>query len=99
MVEDFKKPVDPNKPVASELPFQFPLLSDFPSLFQIFFLSPDQSQSVEILETREIDFEEIIERVKAGESVFIKNKHPKLFESGSTMNETDKQNFGFFAYY
>ena len=43
--------------------------------FQIFFLSHDQSQNVEVVETGEIDFGEIIQRLQMGESVFIKNKN------------------------
>ena len=43
-------------------------------LFQVFFLSNDHSQNVEIVETDEIDYEEILQRLKMGESVFIKTK-------------------------
>jgi hypothetical protein len=43
-------------------------------LFQVFFLSHDQSQNVEVLETDEIDFQEIIYHLEKGESIFIKSK-------------------------
>lgn len=49
------------------------------SLFQIFFLSQDWSQSVEVVETNEIDFLEITQRLKHGESIFIKNKDQEPF--------------------
>ena len=42
--------------------------------FQIFFLTNDQNESVEVLETDTIDFEEILQHLTMGESVFIKHK-------------------------
>ena len=87
MSDDVTEAVKTNKPVAPELLFQSPLPPDVPSLFQIFFLSQDQDQSVEVVETEEIDFGEIIERLKLGESVFIKNKNPEMLESRSKMNK------------
>lgn len=99
MGDDATKPVETSKPATSELKFQFPSSYAFPSLFQIFFLSPDQNQNVEILETGEIDFEEIIERLNAGESVFIKNKNQTLLESCPKMNKTDEKNLGYFTHY
>ncbi len=78
---------DLDKKVTSELPMPSPIPSEKHMLFQIFFLDYDQSQSVEVVETDEIDFGEIIQRLKMGESVFIKYKnteklepHPKLKE-------------------
>ena len=91
MSDNVTKAVKTEKPVAPELLFETPLSSDFPSLFQIFFLSQDQNQSVEVVETGEIDFGEIIERLKMGESVFIKNKNSEILESRSKMNKEEEQ--------
>ena len=88
MSDNVTKAVKTDKPVAPELLFETPLSSDFPSLFQIFFLSQDQNQSVEVVE---IDFGEIIERLKMGESVFIKNKNSEILESRSKMNKEKEQ--------
>lgn len=96
MSDDVTEAVKTNKPVAPELLFQSPLPSDVPSLFQIFFLSQDQDQSVEVVETEEIDFGEIIERLKVGESVFIKNKNPEILESRSKMNKEEEQKLWYF---
>ena len=63
--------------VASEMLMQFP--SGKSMLFQIFFLANDQSQSVEVVETDEMDFGEIIQRLKMGESVFIKYKNSEAY--------------------
>jgi hypothetical protein len=41
-------------------------------LFQLFFLQDDYNQSVEVEETQNIDFKELIKRLNRGESVFIK---------------------------
>ena len=59
--------------------------SDNP-LLQIFFLTQDESQGVEVLETNEIDFDEILQHLKMGETVFIKNKNQRIFESHHGMN-------------
>jgi hypothetical protein len=77
--------------------FQSSISSDFPSMFQIFFLSQDQNQSVEVVETEEIDFWELIGRLNVGESVFIKNKNLKTFESRLKMNNEDTQKRGYFT--
>lgn len=72
---DFEMTHDEN--VASEVLMQFP--SGKSMLFQIFFLANDQSQSVEVVETDEMDFGEIIQRLKMGESVFIKYKNSEAY--------------------
>ena len=64
-------------------------------LFQIFFLSHDQNQSVEVVETEQIDFGEITQRLKMGESVFIKYKNPEILESCSRINREEEQNWYF----
>jgi hypothetical protein len=53
---------------------QAPVPSEDSLWFQIFFLTNDQSESVEVLETDTIDFEEILQHLTMGESVFIKHK-------------------------
>jgi hypothetical protein len=70
-----------DKEVAEETMMQSPFPSKESTLFQIFFLVHDQSQSVEVVETDEIDFGEIIQRLHQGESVFIKYKNSKTLES------------------
>ncbi len=87
-----------NKPATSDVLVQAPVSSDKPFIFQIFFLAQDQSQDVEVLETEEIDFGEINQRLKLGESVFIKYKNPEIVESYSRENEeeVEEQNFWYF---
>lgn len=80
-----------DKPVSSDLLVQAPISSDNRLIFQIFFLAQDQSQDIEILETEEIDFGEIIERLKLGESVFIKYKNHEFVESYSMENVVNEQ--------
>ena len=84
------------KNVTSGMLMQAPVSSDNPLLFQIFFLAHDQSQSVEVVETEEIDFREIIQRLKVGESVFIKYKNPEILQSHSRINEEEEQKFWYF---
>lgn len=98
MSSDVTKAVETRKAVAPELLFPSPSSSDFSALFQIFFLSQDQNQSVEVVETEEIDFGEIIERLKMGESVFIKNKNQKILESPSMMNKEEEQEGWYFTH-
>jgi hypothetical protein len=43
-------------------------------LFQVFFLLNDDAQSVEVMETQEIDLEEVTACLKLGDSIFITNK-------------------------
>ncbi len=73
---------------ASETMVQPPFPSEDSMLFQLFFLTHDQSQDVEVVETNEIDCGEIIQRLKMGESVFIKNKNLKTLEPNP---KTDKE--------
>lgn len=49
-------------------------------MYQIFFLTQNYSQDVEVVETEEIDFGEITQRLKLGESVFIKYKDLEMLE-------------------
>ncbi len=50
-------------------------------LFQLFFLKDDEDQSVEIEEVEEIDFREVKNRLKQGESVFITRKRKQKFNT------------------
>ena len=43
-------------------------------LFQVFFLKEDNYQSVEVVETSQIDFEELVRCLNQGESIFIKRR-------------------------
>jgi hypothetical protein len=85
-----------DKPATAHIQVQAPISSNTPFIFQIFFLAPDQSQDVEVLETKEIDFDEINQRLKLGESVFIKYKNPEITESYSQENEGKEQDFWYF---
>ena len=85
-----------DKKVAEELFTQSPFPSGESMLFQVFFLIHDQSQNVEIVETDEIDFGEIIQRLQLGESVFIKYKNPEILEPISRENEKEEQKSWYF---
>ena len=76
-----------NKPTASNLTLQALVTVDNHFMFQIFFLAQNQSQEVEVLETEEIDFGEITQRLKLGEFVFIKYKNPEMLEPPSCVRE------------
>jgi hypothetical protein len=99
MNDDVTKTVKTNKTTAPEMLFQSTSYPNFSSLFQIFFLSQDQSQNVEVVETEEIDFWEIIGRLNVGESVFIKNKSTEMREPRSNVKEAEAQKFGHFTHY
>jgi hypothetical protein len=89
-VQDPKnRPADPNSMV------QAPLSSDNRFMFQIFFLAQNQSQDVEILETDEIDFGEITQRLKLGESVFIKYKNQEMLEPQSSIKDGEHNSWYF----
>ena len=86
-----------NKIVTPDLVTPSPISPDNPLLFQIFFLTQDESQNVEVLETEEIDFGEILHRLKMGETVFIKYKNQEIFESHPTVNNK-KDKFWYFTH-
>jgi len=52
-----------------------PLPSRNSRLFQIFYLVDNEDQSVEVVETGEIDFEEVFQHLRLGGSVFITPKN------------------------
>jgi hypothetical protein len=87
-----KKIVNPDLVTSHPIPFDDPLL------FQIFFLSQDGSQSVEVLETGKIDLEEILQRLKMGESVFIKYKSQEIIKPFSGINNEEEQKHCYFTH-
>jgi hypothetical protein len=87
-----------NKPVAPESLLQSPVSSDNQLIFQIFFLSQDQSQNIEVVETDKVDFGEITQRLKIGESVFIKCKIQGTLESHLRANKEEEQKFWYFTH-
>ena len=74
--------IDPkkNKNNFADITIQYSISSADLAVFQIFFLANDQTDNVELLETSSIDFEEILHRLKKGESIFIKNKEQDILE-------------------
>ena len=75
-----------------------PVSPSNPLLFQIFFLNQDENHSVEVLETNEIDLGEILQRLKMGESVFIKYKNQEILEPGSSVNKEEEQKLWYFTH-
>ena len=63
-----------DKKEESKIPKYIPISSEKPIQFQIFFLTHDQNQVVEVVETDEIDYGEIIQHQRIGESAFIHKK-------------------------
>jgi hypothetical protein len=86
-----------NKAVTPSLVTTSPVSSDVPSLFQVFFLTQDESQNVEVLETDEIDFGEVLQRLKMGENVFIKYKNQEIFCFHPRINK-NKDKFWYFTH-
>ena len=84
-----------NKPAAPDTMVQAHLSSDNPLMFQIFFLAQNQSQDVEVLETEDIDFGEITQRLKLGESVFIKNKNQEMLQVQSNIKDGERNSWYF----
>lgn len=68
---------------------------DDASVFQVFFLTDDENYSVEVLETQIINFEEINQRLKMGESIFIKQKTRDSLESNVEINEKENDSYYF----
>jgi len=86
------------KNVAPGLVTPYPVSSANPLMFQIFFLNQDESQSVEVLETDEIDLGAILQRLEMGETVFIKYKNQETLEPRSSVNDEEEQNFWYFTH-
>jgi len=86
------------KNVALGLVTPYPVSSANPLMFQIFFLNQDESQSVEVLETDEIDLGAILQRLEMGETVFIKYKNQETLEPRSSVNDEEEQNFWYFTH-
>jgi len=58
---------------------------------QLFFLKNDETQSVEVVEPDEIDFEEVKKRLERGESVFITRKREQKSDMNFIAYETVKE--------
>jgi hypothetical protein len=88
-VTKLDKTHDKKKPEFSIQPH---ISSEKSRIFHLFFLGYDQNQRVEVVETEELDFEEIVQRLRRGESVFIKNKNPENIEFGEKLMKDGKDN-------
>lgn len=86
-----------NREVAEEIVMQSPFPSGESMLFQVFFLTNDQSQSVEVVESEELDFGEIIQRLKMGESVFIKYKNSETLEPSPEIKKEEEKKPWYFT--
>jgi hypothetical protein len=86
-----------NNPATPNSTLQAPITVDNRFMFQIFFLDQNQSQDVEVVETEEIDFGEITQRLKLGESVFIKYKNPEMLEPQSSIRKKGERNSWYFT--
>ena len=82
---------------GSEMPIQSYVPSEKSILFQLFFSGFDQSRSVEVVESNEIGFGEIIHRLKMGECVFINYKDPEKIEPRLKIKKGRKQSPWYFA--
>ncbi len=58
--------------------------------FQLIFLKDDEYQNVEVLEVEEINFEEVIQRISHGESVFITHKDVREWDLSADLGENFK---------
>ena len=77
--------------VTEERAIQYPLPSKNSKLFQLFFLAHDQNQSIEVVEVEEVDFEEVSQRLKQGESVFITYKPTETHKQRLKTKEEEKK--------
>jgi hypothetical protein len=83
-IAETEKPSDKS---FTEVITDVPAPQDDMSVFQVFFLTDDENYNVEILETNMIDFDEINQRLKMGESIFIKQKTRDMLQSNVEINE------------
>ena len=60
------------------------------TVFQIFFLTENENDNVEVLETNMIDYEEINQHLNMGESIFIKHKTRDILEQDIETNKESK---------
>ncbi len=60
-------------------------------LFQLFFLAHDRNQSVEVVEVENLDFGEVVQRLKGGESVFITYKPTETRKPKLEIKEEEKE--------
>ena len=64
-------------------------------LFQLFFLKDDEDQSVEAVEVEEIDFREVEDRLKQGESLFISRKRKHKLNTSLVAREDAEESWYF----
>jgi hypothetical protein len=86
-----------NRPAVPDSMNQASAVLDNRLMFQIFFLAQNQSQDVEVVETDEIDFGEITQRLKLGESVFIKYKNQEIHEPHSGIDKEGEHSSWYFT--
>lgn len=84
-----------DKKEESKIHKHIPISSEKPIQFQIFFLTHDQNQVVEVVETDEIDYGEIIQHQRIGESAFI-HKKLQMCEFSSKLKIKRNQNPSYF---
>jgi hypothetical protein len=87
-----KKPQNKNFP---KIIIEASLPQNDSRIFQVFFLNQNESESVEVLETNFIDFEEISHRLNNGESIFIKNKNQEPIKPYSNVNDENNSSWYF----
>jgi len=63
--------------------------------FQVFFLKNDEDQGVEVIEGKEIDFEEVKRRIERGESVFITRRQEQKLKPNLFSNKVEKDSWYF----
>lgn len=95
MSRKFTDKKEATKENCSETVLVAPFPPENSMFFQIFFLTQDEGKNVEVLETNMIDFEEILDRLRGGESVFIKYKNQETFESHPIADDEEDNSWYF----
>jgi len=62
---------------------------------QLFFLKDNENQSVEVVETEEINLEEVRERIERGESAFITHRSKQRYGPPRTVSEETRESWYF----
>lgn len=63
--------------------------------FQLFFLKDNENQSVEVVETEEINLEEVRERIERGESAFITRRSKQQYGPPRAVSEGTRESWYF----
>ncbi len=69
---------------------KFPSNEKEEAIFQLFFLEDDSSQSVEIVQANEVDFEKVKKRLAKGKSVFITSKQKQKTEGNFATHNSEE---------